>query len=225
MQWQKFNKMKITLLHPSRGRADQALKTFNSWMDRAKHPENVEHVLCLDDDDPQLNAYKENFKNSKIHIGQHSNVVQATNAGIHLVDGNFVIYLSDDFRCPDFWDYQILCKWEQHDKPYLWLLKVDDLLQKFKTDVLTIPIMTRKLMDHLGYFWHPGYASMFVDQDLYHTCMNNGWLYLAEDLKFEHMHYCNAKAPNDETYQRSGKNWNTGQAFYRTRKQQRFPLI
>jgi glycosyltransferase involved in cell wall biosynthesis len=216
--------MKITLLHPSRGRAEQAKKTLDLWINLARCPDNIEHIISLDNDDPQLDAYRLNFKNSKIIVNQNNNVVQATNHGIKHVNGDFVIYLSDDFHCPDDWDHHVLCKWEQHGKPNLWLLKVDDLLQKFSIDVLTIPIMTRALMERLGYFWHPGYASMFVDQDLYHTCANNKWLHFAEELKFEHMHYCNAKAVNDETYARSAKNWNTGMAYYKARKQQGFPL-
>jgi len=217
--------MKITLLHPSRWRAKQSRETFDFWMARAEHPENIEHILSIDHDDEQSNEYIDLFPDSTIHIDNNENVVQATNTARHLATGEIIIYLSDDFKCPDYWDRLLIAQYKADFSPDLWLVRVDDLLQKVHADVLTIPIMTKKLMDHLGYFWHPGYKSMFVDQDLFYTCKNNGWLFHAPDLKFPHVHYCNGGAPNDATYSRSSANWHTGMAFYKNRKQQNFPLI
>lgn len=216
--------MKITLLHPSRWRPQQAKETLDFWMNRAHDKTNIQHVLSLDSDDETCADYARLFPNSTIAINENSDVVQATNAARHLCNGDIIIYLSDDFKCPDFWDREIINQYNNDGNPDLWLIRVDDLLQKEHADVLTIPIMTKKLMDHLGYFWHPSYKSMFVDQDLFYTCKNNGWLFFAHHLKFPHMHYCVGKAPNDRTYERSSNNWQTGQQIYRTRKQQNFPL-
>jgi hypothetical protein len=76
----------------------------------------------------------------------------------------------------------------------------------------------------LGYFWHPGYRSMFVDEDLYWTCVNNNWLIDGRELQFPHEHCCVGKAERDETYIRSEANWDTGKAFFAERKAQNFPL-
>ena len=135
--------MKITLLHPSRWRASQARETLDLWLARAQFPEFIQHILSLDDDDDQINEYRKLFLDSEIHIGSNKNVVQATNAARHLATGEIIIYLSDDFQCPDYWDRLIVQNYLKQGHPDLWLVRVDDLLQKTTADVLTIPIMSK----------------------------------------------------------------------------------
>lgn len=221
--------MKITLLHPSRGRAQEARKAINNWFSKSSKVIQIEYILSIDNDDIQADTYKYiapksavNFK-SYLLISTNNSVVEATNKAAEIATGDILIYLSDDFNCPSNWDLQILEAVVNYpSRP--WLLKVDDCLQKFTADVLTIPIMSRKLYQKLGYFWHPSYKSMFVDQDLYYVCKNNNWMIMAPHLKFEHMHHCVGKAKKDETYIRSEANWQQGQELYNKRKQQNFPL-
>jgi hypothetical protein len=133
---------------------------------------------------------------------------------------DILIYLSDDFKCPENWDLLIIEQFKGVTEPML--LKVDDCLQPFDKDVLTIPIMNRFLYEGLRYFWNPIYKSMFVDQDLYWVCKNCNWVKYAPELKFLHEHYSVGKAPKDETYARSDANWVSGQATYLKRKQEGF---
>ncbi len=84
--------------------------------------------------------------------------------------------------------------------------------------------MNRVLYKTLGYFWHPGYKSMFVDEDLYWTCRNNKWMMMCEDLKFPHEHHTIGKCQNDDTYKKSALNWDSGKAFFAERKALDFPL-
>lgn len=221
----------ITLLHPSRGRAKKAKETFEFWKSKASGAPNIiiEHILSIDESDEQKELYYEEFKNvagSAGIINDNTCVVEATNKAAIQSHGHVLIYLSDDFKCPDNWDILILEQLELGGgikKPLL--LKVNDCLQPYHVKVLTIPIMTRALMNILGYFWHPGYRSMFVDEDLYWTCANNDWLLeTAEHLKFPHEHCCNNMAPRDETYIRSEANWDSGKAFFAERKSQNFPV-
>lgn len=217
--------MKITLLHPSRGRAVKANNTFNHWMRlKSNNPDiEIEHVLSIDKDDKHLNLYNVLFKTSKIMVANNKSLVEATNRGAAVATGDVILYMSDDFYCPEHWDqhiYRIFA--EKTDVPYI--IKVHDCLQKPDCDIITIPIMNRALYTRLGYFWHPDYKSMFVDQDLYYTCKNNGWLDYKLDLEFPHHHYCNGKSLKDETYMRSSQNWNSGKATYNIRKSANFPL-
>lgn len=217
--------MKITLLHPSRGRADKALETFTYWIKRALFPENIEHIICVDRDEPQMELYHKLFFSRSVFIISNSdNVVAATNRAAKLATGDILIYLSDDFKCPNNWDRLLIEEMKKNDSQKV-LLKVDDCLQKFKVAVLTIPIMTLALYKTLGYFWHPAYRSMFVDEDLYWTCQKNGWLFMAPELKFPHEHPANGKAPDDETYKRSAANWDQGKAVFAERKEKNFPLF
>jgi hypothetical protein len=116
----------------------------------------------------------------------------------------------------------VLKEFEGEDRPLL--LKVDDCLQKFEVPVLTIPMMNRKLYEKLGYFWHPEYKSMFVDCDLFETVKKMGALKNAKHLKFEHQHVSVGKAPDDETYRNSAKNWEQGKALFAKRKAMGFPV-
>jgi len=210
------------LLHPSRGRAEQARSTLNKWVDNAYNPDQLEHVISVDNDDPQLLQYRDLFPTSTQVIGPNTNVVQAANAGAKQATGNVLLYLSDDFMCPPEWDRLLDKLFKDCTEPRL--VKVDDCLQGFEKDVLTIPIMNRQLYEKLGYFFHPAYKSMFVDQDLYHTVNNMKAMVLCEYLKFPHLHCSIGKAPNDETYTRSNANWNSGKATYLVRKAKKFPL-
>ena len=145
--------------------------------------------------------------------------------------GDILVYPSDDFKCPENWGLLLLHEFYElragtlaSDPELPALLKVDDCLQKFDVPVLTIPIMNRALYERLGYFWHPGYRSMFVDEDLYWTARKLNALKMAPHLKFPHEHPANGKAADDETYRRSAANWDQGKAMFAQRKAQGFPL-
>lgn len=217
--------MRISLLHPSRSRPQKAYETARKWIDKAGV--EVGYILSIDNDDPLFNKYffGDSFfdRLSRFTVQSNNNsVVEATNKAAASSHGDILVYLSDDFDCPDNWANLITDRVK--DLGDTWLLKVDDCLQPFNVAVLTIPIMSRGLYNKLGYFWHPEYKSMFVDEDLYWTCRNNGWLKLAPELKFPHNHVSMGKAQDDETYRRSAANWDQGKALFQRRKAQNFPL-
>lgn len=219
--------MRFVLLHPSRGRAKKAFETYQYWLSKAngvKH--TIDHILSIDIDDPDRNLYYELFKgvSTKIVCSENKNVVQATNIAAALSKGDILIYLSDDFKCPDLWDEKLADNFEVLDMNEPALLKVNDCLQPFPVAVLTIPIMNFSLYQKLGYFWHPGYGSMFVDEDLYWTVKKYGWLHFAPELDFPHEHCSIGKAERDETYIRSEANWDQGKMFFSQRKLEGFAL-
>ena len=207
--------MLISLIHPSRGRPQKAYETLLNWS--KKSTVDLEHILSLDMDDPYLDEYKSLF--THYIVNDNGCMVEAANLAAQESKGDILVYLSDDFDCPENWDSLILAKTLGFKN---WVLKVDDCLQKFSVPILTIPIMSRSVYKHLGYFWHPLYKSMFVDEDLYWTCKQ--WLIEAPSLKFPHLHPANGKAKNDETYRRSAKNWGQGKAVFQRRKSKNFPV-
>lgn len=218
--------MKISLLHPSRGRAKKAKTTYDYWMEHASGEIDIEHIISVDESDLffELQAYGDLFStSSRLIVNNNSCVVEATNHAAKKATGDILIYLSDDFKCPDNWDELLVDVFKYH-RGAPKLLKVDDCLQPFNVAVLTIPIMNRELYDKLGYFWHPGYKSMFVDEDLYWTCLINEYMLFSEDIKFAHEHNINGFAERDDTYIRSEKNWDQGKAFFAVRKEAGFAL-
>lgn len=217
----------ISLIHPSRGRPEKSFRNAKEWKDKAGC--EVEILVSLDKSDPLRNHYYGAYDlfNHPIHrvdIKETDNdsVVEATNAVAKFALGDILVYLSDDFKCFDGWGLAVAKEFENVSEPLL--IKVDDCLQKFTVPVLTIPIMNRALYERLGYFWHPEYKSMFVDEDLYWTAAKLNAMKMCPHLKFEHAHVCVGKAPDDETYRRSSANWEQGKAVFQRRKNEGFPV-
>lgn len=215
--------MKISLIHPSRSRPEKAFETSKEWLSKAGI--EVEYILSIDNDDPSYKSYWEytHITHDKyiLHDDNRS-VVEATNRAAKESTGDILIYLSDDFKCPDNWGAIVLKEFEGEERPLL--VKVDDCLQKFDVPVLTIPIMNRALYERLGYFWNPEYKSMFCDEDLYWTSRKLGALKYAPHLKFPHEHVSIGKSQDDETYRNSAKNWDQGKAVFAKRKAAGFPI-
>lgn len=213
--------MKISLIYPSRGRPDKSFQTYKEWVAKSGCDE-IEVILSLDVDDPLLETYKILYDETDVNVivNQNKSVVEATNRAAEISTGGILIYLSDDFICPENWAVSILSLMPDE----MMLIKVDDCLQKFEAPVLTIPIMNRELYHHLGYFWHPDYLSMHVDVDLFHTLKKINAIKLCPQLKFPHEHPSNGKAATDETYRRSAANWNQGLKVLERRKATNFAV-
>lgn len=214
----------ITLLHPSRGRPKKAYDTAKQWIEKAGV--DVEYILSIDNDDPE---YKNYWDSKVIHdMGKYilhndnTSVVEATNRAAKESTGDILVYLSDDFECFDNWGPAVLKEFEGVTNPLL--IKVDDGLQDFIVPVLTIPIMNRALYNRLGYFWHPEYKSMFVDEDLYWTSRKLSALKYCPHLKFQHNHVSIGRAKDDDTYRRSAANWNQGKELFKKRQALKFPV-
>lgn len=210
----------ITLLHPSRGRPNKAYQTANEWLDSAGC--HCQYLLSIDSSDPEAAEYDILFADYPVFIKDNKSVVEATNVVAKVATGDILVYLSDDFKCPDNWGLAVQKEFGGVSEPLL--LKVDDCLQGFNVPVLTIPIMNRKLYERLGYFWHPEYKSMFVDEHLYWVARKLGALKMCPHLKFPHEHPANGKAPDDETYRRSAANWEQGKAVFAKHKAMGFPV-
>jgi len=218
----------ISLIHPSRGRPQKSFETSQEWISKAGVETQL--IVSLDIDDPTnedyYNAYSKLEPNDYplsfgISLNNNTCVVEAANHAAKHAIFDILVYLSDDFKCFDNWGVEVAKHFEGVTKPLL--IKVDDKLQAFTKDVLTIPIMNKALYNELGYFFHPAYKSMFVDQDLYWTVKNMGAIKGCPELVFEHHHYVNGKSQKDETYERSTANWNQGKNLYQQRRAQNFP--
>ena len=211
--------MKISLIHPSRSRPQKSFENSKEWLLKAGEGVDVELIVSIDKTDPDIGEYFDLYPDCIAN--PNTCVVEAANHAAKAAKGDILVYLSDDFKCPDNWGQLIIEQFKDVTVPLL--VKVDDGYQVFGKDVLTIPIMNRALYEKLGYFFHPEYRSMFVDQHLYHTVNNMGAIRFCPHLLFPHEHYCNGKSKIDETYKRSNMNWDSGKALYAKHKSEGFP--
>lgn len=215
--------MKISLIHPSKGRPVKSFMNTSEWIEKAGQP--VEVIVAVDSNDPTKADYIKHYA-GQCHEYLSRNVVEATNNAARIATGDILIYLSDDFKCPDNWGPLVLKEFENENRPLL--LKVDDCLQPFKTAIVTIPIMNRALYQKLGWFWHPEYKSMFCDEHLYWVAHRIGALKNCPHLKFPHHHYSNPddtkRSERDDTYKMSEQNWEQGKAVFQKHKSMGFPI-
>lgn len=213
----------ITLLHPSRGRAYKAHTTFKNWKAKAID-KNIQHILSLDSDDKKLDTYKSLFTESKIIVNDNKNLVDAVHVGMPYIKGDLVVVLSDDFDCPEKWDQELELAWTYeankdelgNDKEAA--IYINDGIT-FGRKCMTLPILSKSLIDKLGYIYFPGYTGMFADDDLYAVCEKLGVL-IEKDILFEHKHWVNGKTERDATYNRhnTDASWKHGKKLFELRK-------
>lgn len=194
---------KISLLHATRGRPQQALEIRERWLDRAENADAVEHIFALDADDDAgiaLACYR--------HVIQETpgGPVGAWNLAAAASSGQILVQVSDDMIPPQGWDRSIL---ERLTTPYLStslgpprplgesikivpVLEIPKVLRVsdgHRTDgLIVLAIVTRAWVQQQGYLFHPAFFSMFSDNWLTESAQRAGAIIEAPDLVFEHQH-------------------------------------
>lgn len=212
--------MKISLVHPSRSRLARAEEAIAEWRSQASGAHELEHILSVDADDPDLDGYRALAARhgSRLEIHANRRMVEAMNRGAEVAAGDVIVAMSDDFGCPPAWDTAIVDAIGGRERA---AVLVDDGVN---ARILTLPIITAALYRHLGYVYHPDYVSMWADDDLTEVAKREGALVDARHLVFPHRHMFVAQAPPDATYlrQNSNRSWWHGWRVYEKRKLQDF---
>jgi hypothetical protein len=205
--------MKISILHPSKGRPFQALKTTLAWIEKASGKYPIEYILSLDDDDTFTDQYLGMYEDTNVRVIKTASrsCVGAINEAARVSSGDILIVVSDDFECPLDWD-RIIVKNMDMSTPCA--LHVDDGITNYSR-ILTIPIINRLLYDSLGYVYHPAFASMFADNHLYEIAERTAKIVKVKEL-FQHNHYVNNKRKKDTTDHNHGsiERYNQGKSIF-----------
>lgn len=204
----------ISLIHPSRGRADKSLHTTNKWVGYAGQP--VELIVSIDEDDRQKDEYVSIYGNPL--ISKNRSAVDAINNAAKVATGDILIVVSDDSDCPRNWVEKILNA-TQHKRD--WILKVNDGIQRW---LITMPIMDRAYYNRFGYIYYPEYSHMFCDTELTHVADILKRTIKREDLSFPHRHYSVTRERKDETTIKADSTWNQGKQLYLQRARESFGL-
>jgi hypothetical protein len=188
---------KISLLHATRGRFQQAAAARRKWMEKAANQDAIEHIFALDADDAESLQYLTLWRNVVVAPG--GGPVRAWNAAAEACNGHVLIQLSDDWDPPMGWDQIILDRIGDTSKPAV--LQVSD---GFRTDnLLCMAILTRARYIEQGYLFHPDFFSMYSDDWFSECARRDGVVIDARDVVFEHLHPAFGKAEMDATYARS----------------------
>lgn len=199
----------ISIIHPSRGRPEQAYLTFRQWALKSSPACEIEYFLSLDTDDIFLPHYKTAFKDypNVLMMGDNQNAVQAVNNAAIRTHGNIIVSISDDFRCFENWDVPITKALFNKSG----LLKTYDGIQKW---IVTLPIMTRDYYESQGHVYDPAFEHMFCDTQLTHIADITRKLIIRNDIVFKHEHYSVTKGKKDSITIKADSTWERGKGTY-----------
>lgn len=207
----------ISILHPSRGRPEKALSTWESWFINRSYSE-TDWILSLDEDD---NApYNSYFDTTPIRIIRNKNrsAVDAINNAAKLAKYDILMVVSDDTGVGYAgWDTMILQEVEGKTD---WILKTQDGIQPW---IITMPIMDRAYYNRFGYIYHPDYLHMFADTEMSCVADITG-MKIKSNLLFPHKHYSVTKEQPDEINKKADSTWAQGEKLFLERYKRNFDL-
>ena len=227
--------MKISLIHPSRGRAKIAKSVYDNWMAKADKPDEIQYVLSLDATDSEAGRYMGVFglddhwtgnpaintiyKDNLWATVQHNkSAIEAINVAVQFATGDLFIIVSDDFDCPKNWDTELL-KYLKGKSDFV--VKTYDGLQPW---IMTLPIMDRVYYNRFGYIYHPSYAHMFSDTEM--TAVGDLLdKTIIVPMLFQHKHYSQKGGiKKDAISQKNDSTWAQGERLYLDRIKRNFDL-
>lgn len=172
----------ISILAPSRGRAEKSLEALSKFKQGLSQRIGYEIIISIDDDDPQISAYEANadLLNCALLRANNRSAVDAINRAAQASRGDILIVASDDTTCPLDWDLALYN--EIQDKTD-WILKTQDGIQDW---IITMPVMDRAYYNRFGYIYDPDFLHMFCDTWLTVQADISGRK-ITSNLKFPHL--------------------------------------
>lgn len=210
--------MKISILHPSRGRPEQALVTRNKWIANLDYSsDGLEYILVCDYSDPELQKYYNLFQLDGVHVGHHNSAIEAINTGAKMSRGDLIITISDDFSCCMHWDTLLLQALKGKSD---FCAKINDGSQKW---IITLPIMDRVYYNRFQYVYFPDYRHMFADTHMTSVAWMLG-KYIELPLTFRHDHYTTGRTKRDVINIKNDQTWAQGEELFKKQRRMNFGL-
>lgn len=229
----------ISVVHATRERPEQALFVCGAWYGAADHPDQIEWLFGVDEDDEASCKLLSGFDATRygtavatvVNRGPRTSI-EASNVAFRASRGRVLIQCSDDYYAPSHWDTEILKRFGDLDKPAVLGTgdpngRVEDNPKYSGDGLLTMVCATRAYLERVGYFYYPEYAGVMVDFDFTQKAAADHVLIDAyEDLHFIHDWRGGKDDPQqDETYRRhlSEENGKIGVQVWEKRRNQLLP--
>jgi hypothetical protein len=203
----------ISIIHPTRGRPEQAARIRKLFLDNAKNAERIEHIFGMEADSEDMGILGR-FRHATSPAGNlaQTNCVSATNAAARAACGDILIYAQDDLGAPPLhWDEMIVQALGGDGKRPA-MVAIGDGVRS--DELICTPCLTRKAVEKLGYgggIYFDGYRSMFCDTELTWRAIKNKWL-LPSNIVIRHLHPT-VGGENHETTARSNSVENYRQGY------------
>lgn len=198
--------MRISLIHPSKGRHKLAFEAFQNWSKKADNWKNIEYILSVDT--PDAGLYMQEFYPfwhavRILHLPNNS-AIEAINNAAQIATGDIFIVMSDDFDCPEHWDTLLL---EALEGKSDFIVKTQDGLQP---TLITLPILDKVYYNRFGYVYHPDYLHLHSDEEMTIVGHMLGRV-ITLPLLFPHNHYTTGKMQMDAINEKNNSTWAHGQ--------------
>ena len=200
--------VRLSLLVPTRGRAELARRFLESVLARSERPDLVEVILYADEDDPASHGLR--VEGLQVHtiVGPRASMGEYNSACFERSRGEIVILGNDDVVIQTRgWDRKVR---EMHAalQDQVYLAYPNDLFKGRRLS--SFPILSRRACKLLVEPFPRAYLGAFIDQHLLDVFKRLEWrghpriLYL-EDIVFEHMHFRTGKGDLDAVYSGRGR--------------------
>jgi hypothetical protein len=196
-------KKRISLLLPSRGRPKLAERFLRSVAAESAHPELIEVVICVDDDDVGSHSIASDELTVKLIIVPRQTMGAYNAICLEQATGDITIAVNDDIIIrTKGWDDKVRAL----DARFLdgvYLGYGNDLFKGPK--LCAFPILSRKTCNLLAEPYPSIYKGAFIDlhlMDIFRRLEKRGYarILYAADIVFEHVHYRNNPNALDATY-------------------------
>lgn len=186
---------RFSFLLPTRGRPGPLRRLLESILETAQHPEEIEVVLCVDEDDPDShNVTIDGLAVKTIIVPPGATMGMLNRTAFEASSGRFVMLINDDVVArTKNWDREIFRAYESLGDD-VGLVHTNDLL--FREKLCTFPILSRIACLETG-VCPPEYQRYRIDDhisDIYtilgHVLGHRRILYLS-GVVFEHLNYDN----------------------------------
>jgi hypothetical protein len=158
--------MDFSIILPSRGRPALLKQLLESIKETTTRPDRIEVLVAMDDDDFVPFTLNSDYPFTHFIVGKQQTNFSAGyyNRLAGMSRGRFIHALNDDtvFRTPG-WDCIALEALKDADLCYG---RVDDV-RSLGGQYCFFPILSRRTVDLLGYFFHPGFPTWGADVHLW----------------------------------------------------------
>jgi len=178
--------MRISLLHATRKRPEQAIATSQIWLDRADMPNRIEHIFAIQSEDKAsaeaFTAGAYNFVTTPPPPKWASSSVANWNAAAHAATGQILLVIADDLTPPQGWDTMLDPLGDIREPLAVY---VPDQLSN--DGLMRHPIVNREFLEKRGNIFDPAFYGVFCDNDLTVWCRSNGIKTMVTNaLRFHH---------------------------------------
>ena len=161
--------MKILVKYPTRSRPHKFLKNLDEYIKTSTS--NLTFIISMDSDDitmnnPEMINKIESKKSERINIlyffGYPNGKINAINRDIPSEGWDILVATADDMIPYQDWDKVVIADFSDNDLFKAINYNTDPRLG-VPENLITLPVMGKKLYDYFGYIYHKDYRSEFCD--------------------------------------------------------------